>query len=180
MLAYFDVSLGWRELLKRTARETSADNGLGLAAQLAYYFFLALFPALLFLVALAEVFAAEQQLVPALGRMAAKATNPDLKAAFERTAAGVPMIIEEGERLLKGVTDPDVLDAALIGTAQRIEHVEIANYGTLRTYAGTLGHTHAAELLQQTLEAERATDLTLTRIAERFVNPQSLRTDRPA
>jgi membrane protein len=54
MLAYFESSLGWRDLLKRTARETQADNGLGLAAQLAYYFFLALFPALLFLIALAS------------------------------------------------------------------------------------------------------------------------------
>jgi membrane protein len=56
MLAYFDTTLGWGELLKRTAKETQADNGLGLAAQLAYYFFLALFPALLFLIALAGVF----------------------------------------------------------------------------------------------------------------------------
>ena len=54
MLAYFESSLGWGDLLKRTARETQADNGLGLAAQLAYYFFLALFPALLFLIALAS------------------------------------------------------------------------------------------------------------------------------
>lgn len=57
MLAYFDTNLGWGELIKRTARETQADNGLGLAAQLAYYFFLALFPALLFMIALAGVFA---------------------------------------------------------------------------------------------------------------------------
>ncbi|MGH9349704.1 MAG: hypothetical protein ACRD26_20825 [Vicinamibacterales bacterium] len=53
MLAYFDVAMGWGELLKRTVKATQADNGLGLAAQLAYYFFLALFPALLFLIALA-------------------------------------------------------------------------------------------------------------------------------
>jgi membrane protein len=57
MLAYFDTTLGWKELLKRTVKETQSDNGLGLAAQLAYYFFLALFPALLFLVALAGAFA---------------------------------------------------------------------------------------------------------------------------
>jgi membrane protein len=60
MLAYFDTTLGWKELLTRTAKETQADNGLGLAAQLAYYFFLALFPALLFLVALAGAFADPQ------------------------------------------------------------------------------------------------------------------------
>jgi membrane protein len=57
MLAHFETELGWRELLKRTAKETQADNGLGLAAQLAYYFFLSLFPALLFLIALAGAFA---------------------------------------------------------------------------------------------------------------------------
>ena len=57
MLAYFDTTLKWPELLKRTVKETQADNGLGLAAQLAYYFFLALFPALLFMIALAGVFA---------------------------------------------------------------------------------------------------------------------------
>ncbi len=59
MLAYFDISLGWGELLKRTIRETQADNGLGLAAQLAYYFFFALFPALLFLIALASFLPAD-------------------------------------------------------------------------------------------------------------------------
>ena len=59
MLAYFDTSLSWGELLKRTARETQADNGMGLAAQLAYYFFLALFPALLFLIALASFLPAQ-------------------------------------------------------------------------------------------------------------------------
>jgi hypothetical protein len=57
MLAYFETSLGWAELLRRTVKETQADKGFGLAAQLAYYFFLALFPALLFLIALAGVFA---------------------------------------------------------------------------------------------------------------------------
>jgi membrane protein len=57
MLAYFDTTLKWPEVLKRTVKETQADNGLGLAAQLAYYFFLALFPALLFMIALAGVFA---------------------------------------------------------------------------------------------------------------------------
>ena len=156
---------------------------------------------------LAELHTAEQQLVPALERMRAKASNPDLRQAFERhrqetlghvdrlrrvfrsigvkarhadTAAGVPRIIAEGETLLKGMRDKDLLDASLIATAQRVEHVEIATYGTLRTYAETLGYTHAAQLLQQTLEEERAADVTLSQLAERFVNPQTLRTTRPA
>jgi membrane protein len=77
MLAYFDTTLGWGELLKRTYKETQADNGLGLAAQLAYYFFLALFPALLFLVALTGVFASPQ-MVSRLVEMMSGAAPPDV------------------------------------------------------------------------------------------------------
>jgi membrane protein len=77
MLAYFDTKLRWGELLKRTARETQADNGLGLAAQLAYYFFLALFPTLLFLIALAGVFAS-QGLVTRIVDMLRGAAPPDV------------------------------------------------------------------------------------------------------
>jgi membrane protein len=77
MLAYFDTNLRWSELLKRTARETQADNGLGLAAQLAYYFFLALFPTLLFLIALAGVFASEG-LVTRVVDMLGGAAPPDV------------------------------------------------------------------------------------------------------
>jgi membrane protein len=77
MLAYFDTNLGWGELLKRTVKETQADNGLGLAAQLAYYFFLALFPALLFLIALAGVFATEG-LITRVMDMLAGAAPPDV------------------------------------------------------------------------------------------------------
>jgi membrane protein len=77
MLAYFDTNLGWGDLLKRTAKETQADNGLGLAAQLAYYFFLALFPTLLFLIALAGVFASEG-LVARVVEMLRGAAPPDV------------------------------------------------------------------------------------------------------
>jgi membrane protein len=77
MLAYFDTNLGWGELLKRTAKETQSDNGLGLAAQLAYYFFLALFPTLLFLIALAGVFASEG-LVTRVVDMLGGAAPPDV------------------------------------------------------------------------------------------------------
>jgi ferritin-like metal-binding protein YciE len=68
----------------------------------------------------------------------------------------------------------------LIASAQRVEHIEIANYGTARTFAATLGYTHAAQLLQQTLDEERRTDEKLTDLAERFVNPQSIRSARSA
>jgi membrane protein len=77
VLAYFDVSISWGELLKRTARETSADNGLGLAAQLAYYFFLALFPALLFLIALTS-FVADPALVDRVVDMLSGTVPPDV------------------------------------------------------------------------------------------------------
>jgi membrane protein len=77
MLAYFDTNLGWGELLKRTAKETQADNGLGLAAQLAYYFFLALFPALLFLIALAGVFASADLVTRVVDRLGG-AAPPDV------------------------------------------------------------------------------------------------------
>ncbi len=77
MLAYFDTNLGWGELLKRTAKETQADNGLGLAAQLAYYFFLALFPTLLFLIALAGAFASPE-LMTRVVDMLGGAAPPDV------------------------------------------------------------------------------------------------------
>lgn len=77
MLAYFDTPIGWGELLKRTAKETSADNGLGLAAQLGYYFFLALFPALLFLIALSS-FVASPELVGRVVDMMSGVAPPDV------------------------------------------------------------------------------------------------------
>lgn len=156
---------------------------------------------------LAELYEAEQQIIPALERMRAQASNPDLQQAFARhrretegqverlrrvfrsierkpkaprTAAGVPRIIAEGERLLKGIRAANLRDASLVATAQRVEHVEIATYGTLRTYAETLGYTYAAQLLQQTLEEERAADEALTRLAERFIHPHAVRTARLA
>lgn len=150
---------------------------------------------------LRDLYATEQVLVPVLARMERKASNPELKHAFEqhrieteaqverltrvfrsvgarpkRGATGaVKGAVAEAERLLTRKVDPDVRDAWLIASAQRIEHIEIANYGTARTFAATLGHTYAADLLQQTLEEERAIDAKLSHLAERFVNPQSLR-----
>ena len=96
MLAYFDTNLSWGKLLKRTVRETQADNGLGLAAQLAYYFFLALFPALLFLIALAGVFV-DPDSVSRLVNMLSGAAPPDviriigdqLKSLTEGNAGGI-------------------------------------------------------------------------------------------
>lgn len=150
---------------------------------------------------LRDLYAAELALVPVLTRMADRATNPELKRAFDqhrletegqvarlervfrsvgsRPRAGatdaIDGVVHQAERLLKRKVDPDVRDAWLIASAQRVEHIEIANYGTARTFAATLGFTHAAQMLQQTLEEERNADEKLTSLAERFVNPQSLR-----
>src|SRR5690606_15208468 len=77
VLAHFDVPIGWGELLKRTVKETSADNGLGLAAQLAYYFFLALFPALLFMIALTS-FVADPALISRVVDMLSGTAPPDV------------------------------------------------------------------------------------------------------
>jgi len=150
---------------------------------------------------LTDLYRAEHQIVPALDRMRRAASNPDLAGMFARhreetrvhverlervmrsigarpvrgMSAAIAAIDTEGNRVLKWEADADVRDAWLIATAQRVEHLEIANYGTARTYADTLGQIYAAQLLQQTLEEERAMDEQLTRLAERFVNPQSIR-----
>jgi|GEM_PF-5139389 len=155
--------------------------------------------------ALSDLYQSEQQMVPALQRLAERASDPELKNAFvahaldtgvhvhrlervfraigakpkrRQRAAGVAGLMDESERLLNRKIDPEVRDAWLIASAQRIEHVEISGYGTARTYAEMLGFERAAELLQETLEEERAADEKLTRIARRFVNPQSIRSLR--
>jgi ferritin-like metal-binding protein YciE len=150
---------------------------------------------------LSDLYRTEHRLVPALERMRKAASNPDLATLFGRHAAEseahierldrvlrsvgaspaggtsttVAAIENEGSRLLKGRVDAGVRDAWLIAMAQQAEHFEIATYGTARTFAETLGYTYAAQLLQQTLEEERAMDEQLTRVAERFVNPETLR-----
>ena len=155
--------------------------------------------------ALSDLNQVEQETLPALQRLTQRASDPELKNALEahaletavhierlqrvfraidarakrrRRADGVAGLIDESERLLKRNINAQVRDAWLIATAQRIEHVEISAYATARTYAETLGYERAAQLLQQTLEEERAADEKLTRIARRFVNPQSMRSVR--
>jgi ferritin-like metal-binding protein YciE len=82
-------------------------------------------------------------------------------------------LISEGSEAIDAKGDPDVKDAALIAAAQRVEHYEIAGYGTARTFAQRLGKQEAARLLQQTLDEEAAADEKLTQIAEQHVNPQA-------
>ena len=83
-------------------------------------------------------------------------------------------LIKEGDELIKEGLEPDVLDAALIGAAQKVEHYEMAGYGTARTWAKRLGEQEACELLQQTLEEEAATDEKLTKLAEPRINKDAM------
>jgi ferritin-like metal-binding protein YciE len=83
---------------------------------------------------------------------------------------GIEGILEEGGELLKEDVDPDVLDAGLIAAAQKVEHYEIASYGSVRAYAKLLGDTKSAQLLEQTLEEEKATDAQLSELALTEVN----------
>jgi len=87
---------------------------------------------------------------------------------------GMEGLIAEGKELLEEDLDESALDAGLIGAAQKVEHYEMAAYGTARTHAQLLGHGKIARLLQQTLDEEGATDKKLTTIAERIINVEAL------
>jgi ferritin-like metal-binding protein YciE len=151
---------------------------------------------------LRDLYSAESQLVEALPLMAQAASHEELRQSFEmhleqtkRQREDVASIIEnlgenpegheceamkglirEGQELLKlqGQADPDVLDAGLIAAAQRIEHYEIAGYGTVCTYARTLGETEAETTLHRIAGEEGETDKKLTRLAERVVNRDAM------
>jgi ferritin-like metal-binding protein YciE len=140
---------------------------------------------------LADLRSAEQQLVTALPKVARAASNPNLRSAFEthleetrghvrrleeiftRSGMRPPQeeckamkgLIEEAEDVIEATGDPNAKDAALIAAAQRVEHYEIAAYGTARTLAGQLGQNDAQGLLEETLEEEGRTDELLTQLA---------------
>jgi ferritin-like metal-binding protein YciE len=146
----------------------------------------------LFIEQLQDLYDAEQQLVKALPKMANAATSDDLKNAFQehlektkghverleqvfeqmgerakgKKCKGMEGLVKEGSEVISEDMDDDVKDAGLIAAAQRVEHYEIAGYGTVRTYASLLEQTEAADLLEQTLEEEKEADQTLTEIAE--------------
>jgi ferritin-like metal-binding protein YciE len=86
-------------------------------------------------------------------------------------------LLEEGAELIEEEPEPIVLDAGLISAAQRVEHYEMAGYGTVRTYAVLLGHPDHAELLQQTLDEEGEADKLLTDIAEQSINVEAMNDD---
>jgi len=146
-----------------------------------------------------DLHSAENQLIKALPKMATAASSKDLRLAFEQhleqtqehverletalsklhekpsqmTCKAMKGLIEEGEEMIKGKGDPAVKDAGLIGAAQRVEHYEMAAYGCARTYAEMLGEKDSAELLQTTLDEERATDESLTELAKSLINVEA-------
>jgi len=150
----------------------------------------------LFLHELKDVYDAEHQLVEALPKLAEAASNPQLAQAFQKhleetrehvtrleavfqscgeepereTCKGMKGLIAEGEKMLKEIEDPETRDAALISAAQRVEHYEIAAYGTLRVWAMTAGFGEAEDELEAILGEEKAANAKLTEIAESRVN----------
>lgn len=153
----------------------------------------------LFVHELKDIYNAEKQLVKALGKMAKGATSENLKASFEehlevtrgqverleevfalldiaprgKKCEAMEGLIAEGSSLLEENAEEAVLDAGLIAAAQKVEHYEIASYGTLVTFARHLGLDDAAELLEQTLAEEKETDVKLTELAESEINVEA-------
>ena len=149
---------------------------------------------------LKDLYSAEKQILQALPKMVKKATNPQLKDAFQEhlqvtqghverlerifEGLGKPArgkkckamegLLEEGKEVMAEDMEDDVMDAALISAAQRVEHYEIAGYGTVRTGAELLGDTNASKLLQQTLDEEGDADKTLTQLAESTINVEAM------
>jgi len=141
---------------------------------------------------LEDLYDAEKQIVQALPKMAEAASSEELSSAFQdhleqtkeqvkrlekifktlgvkpqgKTCEGMQGLIKEGQRMISEIPKSPVLDAGLIGAAQKVEHYEISGYGTVRTMAEMLGQQDAADLLEETLEEEKTTDETLTEIAE--------------
>ena len=148
---------------------------------------------------LKDLYSAEKQLVKALPKMAKNAQASDLQRAFQehlkqteghverierifsdlgssprgKKCVGMEGLVEEGNELLQEQIDPDVLDAGLIAAAQKVEHYEIASYGTVRTWAERLGYNQAAQLLQQTLDEEGDANKKLTQLAESHINMEA-------
>jgi ferritin-like metal-binding protein YciE len=152
-----------------------------------------------FLDELRDCYDAEKQLVKALPKMARSATSPDLREALEshlqetqghvdrieqifgaldekvrgKHCEGIAGIIEEGKAIMEEDFDGNTMDAALIAAGQRAEHYEMAAYGTLIAWARAMGHTDVVNLLQDTLDEEKAADEKLTELAEGGINQEA-------
>jgi ferritin-like metal-binding protein YciE len=146
-----------------------------------------------------DIYDAEQRLTEALPRLAERASDPTLKMAFREhleqtrhhverleqifrgggrkpdreSCEGIKGLLQEGEQILHAKGDDAARDAGLIAAAQRVEHYEIAVYGSIRTFARRIGRLDFADLLQRTLDEEGEADRKLTDIAERMVNPHA-------
>jgi ferritin-like metal-binding protein YciE len=153
----------------------------------------------LFIDQLRDVHNAEKQLTKALPRMARAASSPNLRAAFQehleqtkeqvsrlervfeelgvkvgkKKCAAMEGLVQEGSEIIEEEPTPEILDVGLIAAAQRVEHYEIAAYGTLRSLAQTLGHKGAAKAFELTLREERETDEKLTALAVTEINPRA-------
>jgi ferritin-like metal-binding protein YciE len=156
-----------------------------------------------FLDELRDTYDAEKQLMKALPKMAKAAASDELRGAFEshleetrgqvtrleevfagldekvrgKHCDGIAGIIEEGKSIMEEDFDESTMDACLIAAGQRAEHYEMAAYGTLVAWAHSLGHEDAAELLQQTLDEEKAADEKLSSLAEAGINDEAASTN---
>ncbi|MBC6699544.1 ferritin-like domain-containing protein [Hymenobacter puniceus] len=154
----------------------------------------------LFEMQLKDLYSAESQLLKALPQMAKKAKDGRLQAGFTKhlhetetqlqrleqigkalnldldghTCKAMAGLIAEGQETMSERATEEVMDAALIASAQRIEHYEISGYGTAAHYAERLGHVQAAGLLRQTLEEEQLTDTKLNDLAKNYLNQKAL------
>jgi ferritin-like metal-binding protein YciE len=150
----------------------------------------------LFVDTIKDIYDAEKQITKAMPKMIKEAHSNALKQGFQqhleqtekqiqrleqvfkdldmpargKHCAGMEGLIKEGQEIMEEDIDPEVLDAALIASAQKIEHYEISSYGTARAYAQALGHTSIARLLDQTANEEGQTDKKLTALAESHIN----------
>ena len=155
----------------------------------------------LYIEQLRDLYNAEEQILEALPKMIKQTKHAELKRGFQehyqqteqqvqrlrkifddlgeepegKECKGMEGLLKEGEEAMQEYRDSDVLDAALIGAAQKVEHYEMAGYGCARTYAHMLGLTDQAALLQRTLEEEGDTDHKLTDLAETVVNIDALK-----
>lgn len=148
---------------------------------------------------LKDIYFAEKKILTALPKMAKAAQNEELAEAFEKHRAeteghverleqvfelidkkpqgkncpAIMGLVEEGQEIMKEYKDSPALDAGLLAAAQSVEHYEISRYGTLCAWASQCGLDDAVSLLEQTLEEEKATDETLTQLAESLVNQEA-------
>ena len=153
----------------------------------------------LFVEELRDIYNAENQLLKAMPKMAKKASSAELKRAFQehaeqtrehverldeifeelgkkatgKTCKAMKGLVEEGSEMMEEDGEDSVIDAAIIAAAQKIEHYEIASYGTVRAWAEQLGKEDAVDLLQQTLDEESETNEKLTELAESSINVEA-------